>query len=185
MSVQRPNITRNDCTNHFSDCGGRSSKKRFVDPQSPKSTDIVADVSTGSSNNILYLVLAAAGISMGLSVFLYREIKRMKFDIETMQKKIVKETKESNEDTVDKITQLAQNMQDLHNYIKNNADVLGKLPPPEAVEIPEKKIDLPKSEFAKTVEIHEGGPSSTTKVVEEENGCEDGVCPLEKNEVSA
>jgi hypothetical protein len=70
MSVQRPNITRSEGLTDY----GRSAKKRFIDPQSPRSSDALVDPPQGSSN-ILYLVLAAAGISMGLSVFLYREMK--------------------------------------------------------------------------------------------------------------
>jgi|LauGreDrversion4_2_1035121.scaffolds.fasta_scaffold148147_4 hypothetical protein len=177
MSVQRPNITRSEGLTDY----GRSAKKRFIDPQSPRSSDALVDPPQGSSN-ILYLVLAAAGISMGLSVFLYREMKRMKIDMDVTQKKIVKETKETSEETSQKITQLAQNMQALHIYIKNNAAVLGKPPPPQPVQIPDKEPNLPKPDGVKKVQIVEGGPSS------EESGdlqCEDGICLLPSTEQSS
>ena len=177
MSVQRPNITRSEGLTDY----GRSAKKRFIDPQSPRSSDALVDSPQGSSN-ILYLVLAAAGISMGLSVFLYREMKRMKIDMDVTQKKIVKETKETSEETSQKITQLAQNMQALHIDIKNNAAVLGKPPPPQPVQIPDKEPNLPKPDGVKKVQIVEGGPSS------EESAdllCEDGICLLPSTEQSS
>ena len=176
MNVQRPNITRSEGLTDY----GRSAKKRFIDPQSPRSSDALVDSPQGSSN-ILYLVLAAAGISMGLSVFLYREMKRMKIDMDVTQKKIVKETKETSEETSQKITQLAQNMQALHIYIKNNAAVLGKPPPPQPVQIPDKEPNLPKPDGVKKVQIVEGGPSSE----ESADLCEDGICLLPSTEQSS
>ena len=178
MNVQRPNITRSEGLTDY----GRSSKKRFIDnPQSPRTSH--NDVEPVASSNIMYLVLAAAGISMGLSVFLYREMKRMKNDMDTAQKKIVNETKETGEETSQKITQLAQNMQALHMYIKNNAAVLGKPPPPQPIQLPDTLPNLPKPDGVKKVQIIEGGPPrtsgeatapepSTPSGVE----CEDGVC---------
>ena len=67
MSVQRPNITRSEGLTDY----GRSAKKRFIDPQSPRVSDALADpaIPAGSSN-ILYLVLAAAGISSQATVAL-------------------------------------------------------------------------------------------------------------------
>jgi hypothetical protein len=201
--VQRPNITRSEGLTDY----GRSAKKRFIDPQSPRSSDAIVE-SAGAPSNILYLVLAAAGISMGLSVFLYREMKRMKIDMDATQKKIVNETKETSEETSQKINQLAQNMQALHIYIKNNAAVLGKPPPPQPVQIPDKEPNLPKPDGVKKVQIVEGGPSkeeerstaategtqsveaaqsaeSDAQITESVDECEDGICllPSEKKSV--
>ena len=178
MNVQRPNITRSEGLTDY----GRSSKKRFIDnPQSPRTSH--NDVEPVASSNIMYLVLAAAGISMGLSVFLYREMKRMKNDMDTAQKKIVNETKETGEETSQKITQLAQNMQALHMYIKNNAAVLGKPPPPQPIQLPDTLPNLPKPDGVKKVQIIEGGPPRTSgeaTTPETPSGveCEDGVCSI-------
>lgn len=170
MSVQRPNITRGDSVAEY----GRSSssKRRFVDPQSPRTSDALVSVDEKGpigGNSILYLVLAAAGISMGLSVFLYREMRRLKSDLDVTQKKLVNEAKEANEETAQKLAQLAQNMQALHIYIKNNAEVIGKTPPPMPIELPKKEVKLPKPEGTKKVEVNEKGPEAV---------CEDGVCAL-------
>lgn len=187
MSVQRPNITRGDSVAEYGRSSSSSSKRRFVDPQSPRTSDAIVSVDERGpigGNSILYLVLAAAGISMGISVFLYREMRRLKTDLDVTQKKLVNETKEANEETTQKLTQLAQNMQALHIYIKNNAEVMGRTPPPTPIELPKKEVKLPKPEGTKKVEVLENGPDRPL-VGSERNSdllCEDGVCALPKKD---
>ena len=54
-----------------------SSRKRLVEPPSPKPSQIVASESEGmfGGSSMVYLLMGAAGLSMGVSVFLYREMR--------------------------------------------------------------------------------------------------------------
>ena len=124
-----------------------------------------------AGNNLTYIALGAVGISMGVSIFLYREMKKMKSDIDNIQKKSISEINdniESNTETVknidQKINQLAQNMQQLHIYMRNSAAANGRQPPPVPKPMPQPpppQPKLPKPDGVRKVKIVEGGPRDT------------------------
>ena len=151
-----------------------SSRKRLVEPPSPRPSQIVASEPEGMlGGNILYMLIGAAGISMGASVFLYREMKKLKSDVEIVQKKSNKETKEQIESNTEavksiemKINQLAQNMQSMHIYMRNSAAASNTQPPPTPTPLPvapPPQPKLPKPEGEKKLQISKGGPRDEVK----------------------
>ena len=178
-------------------------RKRLVEPPSPKGV-IATQPDNGflGGNNMLYLLIGAAGISLGVSVFMFREMRKLKLDVEHIQNnKKFKEQLETNTEAVKvidtKINNLAQNMQSLHLYIKNTAAVKGKPPPPSPVPMPkqEQKPKLPQPETT-TAEVVHGGPKDPpvappppqivkieTIEEEKEEECEDGVCKIPDTEI--
>jgi cell division protein FtsL len=160
-----------------------SSKRRLVDPPSPTNALTTSCEGLMNNSNMLYIIMGAAGISMAISVFLYKEMRKLKIDIETVQKKSATESKENNESNAEaiksiesKINQLAQNMQGLHMYVRSNASVQGKPPPPTPKPLPkiiQTKPKLPKPDGVAKVVIMEGGPEKQGAVCDLETGvCE-------------
>ena len=180
-----------------------SSKRRLLEPTSPSQELVSSDMGFLGGNNLLYMVIGAAGVSMGISVFLYREMKKLKSDVETIQIKTSKDTKEqfeANSETIKsidmKINQLAQNMQGLHMYVRNTATTNGKPLPPKPKPLPKplsKPIgsNLPKPEGVSKVIITSGGPNDPQPVVSAEKSSEEpnaicdpdtGVCTITETE---
>lgn len=75
----------------------------------------------GSPNMMMYLVVGVAAVSMGVSIFLYREVKKVKTDMTELSKDVkeIKENPELAENTKtieelnDKVTQIGQMIQHL------------------------------------------------------------------------
>lgn len=138
-------------------------RKRLVDPPTPKHLECVSEGGGGVVPNMFYFVLAAAGISMGLGLFLYRDMRKVKTDIEQLQKKTINETKEKIGEQGEalktmeqKINQLAQNIQSLHLFVRNNTTHTPPSPKPlpQTPPLP----NLPKPSGIHRVKVLPGGP---------------------------
>ena len=104
----------------------RKSKSRTFEPPNapvtmvapnPESSSLLAG---GMQNNMLYLAMGVAAISLGTSIFLYRELRNVKTEISEIGKvsetvkntdKKLEENSESVKDLTDKVNQLGMMMQ--------------------------------------------------------------------------
>lgn len=105
-------------------------KRRLVEV--PQSADVGVGASDGpmsmfggvqSNNMMIYMIIAGVGISMGISIFLYREMKKMKTEFSDLSQKLGDSS--GNDDATAaleiKINQLAKNMNALHTLLSNKS----------------------------------------------------------------
>lgn len=158
----------------------RKSKSRTFEPPvapMPISTIPESNLLGGMQNNMIYLAMGVAAVSLGTSIFLYREMKTIKSEVSELEKvnKTIKNTEKTLEENSQSVKELTDKVNQLGMMMQR---ILGG-PPPSAPRPPdvskispkiEKKLEqnLPNVENSKIVN---GGP--------DDKNCEDGVCVIE------
>lgn len=157
----------------------KKSKPRFESPPadwSPQQTVTTpSDPMSSMNSNMLYLVIGAAGVSMGVSIFLYRELKKIKSEYTLLKDNDMKEQVDANTESLQtietKLSQLAQNMQALHLMMKNSS---GLVQPQKAAQPVVIERQIPVTPSNPDPKISEGGPVVID--IPNEEDCEEGVC---------
>lgn len=135
---------------------------------------------------MMYILLGSVGLSLGATVFLFREVRRLS-DAASAGKR-------QQDEATKTLRELGESLRELSDHVAKQFAEDGRPPPPKL----EAPSDLPKLEGTKKPKISDGGPRDDPRrkqkevptieeVIEEEaieetdSSCdEDGVCRIQK-----
>lgn len=162
--------------------------KNFPEVPKKKSVELGGDDSLGGmfgGNTLLYFFVGITAVSMGVSMFLYREVKNVKSSISTINNEIkeLKEQSESIEENTNIVRGLDEKVNKMALMLQHS--MMAKVPSPAPTKPPLKrgvpsrnlvseKKELPSVEGVET-KVSESGPFEDN---EENDECEDGVCRI-------
>lgn len=171
-------------------------KQRMMTGPKPRTKPEALDLApTAPESGILgppmmfYVLLGSIGLSLGASLFLFREVRRLGDANEAALRK-------QKEATTKELTELTETLKVLTEYVTRQSLAQGREPPT----LPRPTEELPKAPGAKAPKVSDGGPRESKKatktpvlepvaedvvvedVVEEsDSSCdEDGVCAVRK-----
>lgn len=126
-----------------------------------------------SSPMMFYLLLGSVGLSLGATLFMFREVRRLLDNTAT--------TKKQYEETAKGLRELGEQLKKLSEHVSDNARIEGRPMPPRIEE------QLPKPEGSKKARVMDGGPKDDPQREEEEeeieesdSSCDEGVCSIKK-----